>query len=50
MILLTLLPSIIYFAIIGFVIWFAIRFINIQKERNIVLKEISNKLNGEEIE
>ncbi|MET3657858.1 hypothetical protein [Sporosarcina psychrophila] len=48
--LLILLPSIIYFAVIGFVIWFAISFINLQKERNIVLKEISNKLNNKEIE
>jgi hypothetical protein len=30
----------------GFVIWFAVNLIKAQKERNDVLKEISNKLEG----
>ena len=39
-----LLMIIIYLAVIGFTIWFAISLIKAQKERNIVLKEISSKL------
>lgn len=35
---------IIYLAVIGFTIWFAISLIKAQKERNAVLEEISNKL------
>ena len=41
-----LLMVIIYFAVIGFTIWFAISLIKAQKERNVVLKEISSKLDG----
>ena len=44
-----LLMIIIYLAVIGFTIWFAIGLIKAQKERNVVLKEISNKLDGIEI-
>ena len=44
-----LLVIIIYLAVLGFIIWFAISLINAQKERNVVLKEISNKLDGLEI-
>ena len=44
-----LLMIIIYFAVIGFTIWFAISLIKAQKERNVVLKEISSKLDGIEI-
>ena len=40
---------IIYLAVIGFTIWFAISLIKAQKERNVVLKEISSKLDGIEI-
>ncbi|MEH7548481.1 MULTISPECIES: hypothetical protein [Bacillaceae] len=34
----------IYLAVIGFTIWFAVSLIKAQKERNDVLKEISSKL------
>ena len=44
-----LLMIIIYLAVLGFTIWFAISLINAQKERNVVLKEISSKLDGLEI-
>lgn len=44
-----LLMVIIYLAVIGFTIWFAISLIKAQKERNVVLKEISSKLDGIEI-
>ena len=44
-----LLMIIIYLAVIGFTIWFAISLIKAQKERNVVLKEISSKLDGVEI-
>lgn len=40
-----LLMLIIYLAVLGFAIWFAVSLIKAQKERNVVLKEISNKLN-----
>lgn len=35
---------VIYLAAIGFSIWFALSLIKAQKERNVILKEISNKL------
>ncbi|WP_197046760.1 hypothetical protein [Oceanobacillus salinisoli] len=35
---------IIYLAVVGFVIWFAISHINAAKERNRILKDISVKL------
>lgn len=38
------LPLIIYLFAIGFVVWFAVSFINIQRKRNDLLAEISNKL------
>lgn len=41
-----LIIGIIYLAVIGFTIWFAISLINAQKDRNIVLSEISKKLDG----
>jgi hypothetical protein len=45
----TILPllifSIIPLAFIGFIIWFAISILIVQKERNVILKEIANKLN-----
>ena len=41
-----LLMIIIYLAVLGFTIWFAISLIKAQKERNVVLKEISSKLDG----
>jgi heme/copper-type cytochrome/quinol oxidase subunit 2 len=44
-----LLMIIIYLVVIGFTIWFAISLIKAQKERNVVLKEISSKLDGIEI-
>ena len=44
-----LIIGIIYLAVIGFTIWFAISLINAQKDRNIILKEISNKLDGLDI-
>lgn len=37
---------ILYLAVLGFTIWFAISLIKAQKERNGVLKEISNKLDN----
>ncbi len=44
-----LIMFVIYLAVLGFTIWFAISLISAQKERNVVLKEISNKLNFVEI-
>lgn len=41
-----LIIGIIYLAVIGFTIWFAISLINAQKDRNIILSEISKKLDG----
>ncbi|MBP3951677.1 hypothetical protein [Bacillus suaedae] len=38
------LPLIIYLFAIAFVVWFAVSFINIQRKRNDLLAEISNKL------
>jgi hypothetical protein len=35
---------VIYLGAIGFSIWFAVSLIKAQKERNVLLKEISNKL------
>lgn len=46
---LSLILMIIYLAFLGFAIWFAVSLIKAQKERNVVLKEISNKLNVLEI-
>lgn len=43
-----LLMFVIYLAVIGFTIWFAISLINVNKQRNVLLKEISNKLRGDE--
>ncbi|WP_318614494.1 hypothetical protein [Sporosarcina sp. YIM B06819] len=39
-----LIMFVIYLVVIGLTIWFAISLISAQKERNLVLKEISNKL------
>lgn len=39
-----LIMFIVYFGVLGLVIWFAVTLIKAQKERNIILKEISNKL------
>lgn len=41
--------SIIYLAVLGFMIWFAVSHVKAQKERNAILKEISSKLDGIEI-
>ncbi|MGG1397892.1 hypothetical protein ABE288_08700 [Bacillus salipaludis] len=38
------LMIIIYLSVLGFTIWFAVSLIRAQRERNVVLKEISNKL------
>ncbi len=38
------LMIIIYLAVLGFTIWFAVSLIRAQRERNVVLKEISSKL------
>ncbi|MDZ5472391.1 hypothetical protein SM124_11595 [Bacillus sp. 31A1R] len=35
---------ILYLGVLGFSIWFAVSLIKAQRERNMVLKEISNKL------
>lgn len=43
------LMLIVYVAVIGLTIWFAITFLHRQKERNLILKEISNKLSHVEI-
>ena len=40
------LMIIIYLGALGFTIWFAISLIKAQKERNVILKEISSKLDG----
>ena len=40
-----LFPFLIYVAIIILIFWFAINVVKAQKERNSLLKEISNKLN-----
>jgi cytoskeletal protein RodZ len=45
-----LLMFVIQLAVFGFAIWFAISLIKAQKERNTVLKDISNKLGDLEIE
>ena len=45
-----LIMFIVYFGVLGLVIWFAVIFIKAQKERNIILKEISNKLDGLTVE
>lgn len=42
--LLAMLPFIIYFILICFVVWFAVSFIQIQKEKNTILKEIADKM------
>ncbi|MFC4560092.1 hypothetical protein ACFO3D_18190 [Virgibacillus kekensis] len=42
----SLLVMVFYLAIIAFIIWFAITLITTNKERNRLLKEISNKLDG----
>ncbi|WP_175639225.1 hypothetical protein [Metabacillus schmidteae] len=44
-----LIIGIIYLAVIGFTIWFAITLINAQKDRNNILLEISKKLDGLEV-
>ena len=44
-----LLMMIIYLAVNGFLIWFAISLIESSKRTNVVLKEISSKLDGIEL-
>lgn len=44
-----LIMFVIYLVVMGLTIWFAISLISAQKERNVVLREISNKLNAVEI-
>ncbi|WP_198023296.1 hypothetical protein [Virgibacillus sp. SK37] len=39
-----LIPLLIYIGMIAFVIWFAVTLIKTLKEKNSILKEISNKL------
>lgn len=46
---LTLFPLLIYLAFFGLIIWFIITLINVQKERNSILKGILSKLNDLEI-
>ncbi|KYG29607.1 hypothetical protein [Alkalihalobacillus trypoxylicola] len=41
-------PFKIYMALVVFVVWFGISFINIQRERNAILTKISNKLEKED--
>ncbi|MFE8698399.1 hypothetical protein ACFYKT_19005 [Cytobacillus sp. FJAT-53684] len=41
---------VIYFGVLGFTIWFAVSLIKAQKERNVILKEIANKLGNVKIE
>lgn len=41
-----LIMIIIYFSVLGLIIWFAVTLIQTQKERNVILKEISYKLGG----
>jgi hypothetical protein len=45
-----LLMIFIYLGIIVFTIWLAISFLNAQKQRNTILREISSKLDGIKIE
>ncbi|HHW36797.1 MAG TPA: hypothetical protein GXX18_06090 [Bacillales bacterium] len=40
---------ILYLAFLGFIIWFALSLIKVQKDRNAVLKDISSKLDVLEI-
>lgn len=40
----TAIIPLIYLAIIALIIWYAIRLLGLQKERNKILKEISSKL------
>ncbi|NRD77302.1 hypothetical protein HPT25_07295 [Bacillus sp. BRMEA1] len=44
-----ILILIIYVGILALTIWFAVSLIKAQKERNIILKEISNKLDNSKI-
>lgn len=39
-----MLMMLLYLAAIGFTIWFAVSLIKAQRERNVILKEISAKL------
>ncbi|RXJ04510.1 hypothetical protein DS745_03765 [Anaerobacillus alkaliphilus] len=41
---LTILPFLIYSILIGVIVWFAISFIKLQRERNEILADIANKL------
>lgn len=41
---LVLVPLLIYISIIAFVIWYLLKFLNLQTERNEILKNISAKL------
>ncbi|NHM32083.1 hypothetical protein [Neobacillus terrae] len=41
---LPILLMLVYLAVLGFIIWFAVTLIKSQKERNQILKEISTKL------
>lgn len=43
---LSIIPLLIYLAIIGFSLWFCISLINAQNERNQILREISAKLDN----
>ena len=45
-----LLMIFIYLGIIVFTIWLGISFLNAQKQRNTILREISSKLDGIKIE
>lgn len=40
----TIILPLIYLAIIGLIVWYAFKFLSLQKERNEILKEISHKL------
>ncbi|MFX3616280.1 MAG: hypothetical protein ACE3JK_01960 [Sporolactobacillus sp.] len=40
----TIILPLIYLVIIGLIAWYAFKFLNLQKERNEILKEISHKL------
>ncbi|WP_338447834.1 hypothetical protein R4Z09_16455 [Niallia oryzisoli] len=39
-----ILMMIVYLGFLGFIIWVAVSFIKTQKERNVILREISYKL------
>lgn len=44
-----LIIFLVYLAVVGLIIWFIISFLKTQKERNVILREISNKLDNRSV-